>query len=84
MDFGSAGANKSTGSNKSFGTPSRKKGYRSIRDERNQTRERIFTNGGAEYSSALQLYLQPPIMDISLEMFEDLAVQRLKVGNQLT
>jgi len=79
MDFGSAGANKSTGSNKSFGTPSRKKGYRSIRDERNQTRERIFTNGGAEYSSALQLYLQPPIMDISLEMFEDLAVQRLKV-----
>jgi len=35
--------------------------------------------GEGDYPSAIQLYQQPPTMDISLEMFEDLAVQRLKV-----
>eukprot|EP00092_Neocalanus_flemingeri_P011576 GFUD01012477.1.p1 GENE.GFUD01012477.1~~GFUD01012477.1.p1 ORF type:complete len:562 (-),score=199.08 GFUD01012477.1:87-1772(-) len=81
MDFGSAGGNRSFGSNKSFGTPSRNKGgAKTIRDERNLLRGRLLTaeeEGG--YPSAIQLYLQPPTMDISLEMFEDLAVQRLKV-----
>ena len=37
----------------------------------------------SNYPSGLQLHLQPPTMDISLEMFEDLAVQRLKVGLKL-
>jgi len=81
MDFGSAGLNRSSGANKSFGTPSRTKGgAKSIRDQRNQVRGRLLTGEeGGDYPSALQLYLQPPTMDISLESFEDLAVQRLKV-----
>ena len=82
MDFGSAGANRSFGSNKSFGTPTRNKGgAKTVRDERNLLRGRLLTGEGeGDYPSAIQLYQQPPTMDISLEMFEDLAVQRLKVG----
>jgi len=72
MDFGSSVTNKS------FGTPSRS-GVRSIRAERNLLKSKRIFNGEANYPSALQLYLQPPTMDISLENFEDFAVQRLKV-----
>lgn len=82
MDFGApAGANRSIGSNKSFGTPTRNKGAaKTIRGERNLLRGRqLDTEEESKYPSGIQLYLQPPTMDISLEMFEDLAVQRLKV-----
>ena len=79
MDFSSS-ANRSFGSNKSFGTPSRSKGgSRTVRDERNLMRGRKLSPEDEKYPSAIQLYLQPPTMDISLESFEDLAVQRLKV-----
>ena len=82
MDFGSAaGRSRSSGANISFGTPSRTKGgAKSIRDQRHQIRGRLLTGQeDRDYPSALQLYLHPPTMDISLEMFEELAVQRLKV-----
>jgi len=80
MDFGNAGANKSFGSNSSFGTPKGKRGApRTVRDERNFMRGRKLNPEIEKYPSAIQLYLQPPTMDISLESFEDLAVQRLKV-----
>jgi len=79
MEFSSS-ANRSFGSNKSFGTPNRSKGgSRTIRDERNLMKGRKLSPEDEKYPSAIQLYLQPPTMDISLESFEDLAVQRLKV-----
>jgi len=77
MEFGSS-SNKSF--NNSFGTPNRAKGgARTVRDERKFQKGRKLNAENEKYPSAIQLYLQPPTMDISLESFEDLAVQRLKV-----
>lgn len=50
-----------------------------MRDERKFQKGRKLNAENEKYPSAIQLYLQPPTMDISLESFEDLAVQRLKV-----
>ena len=35
--------------------------------------------GDRKYPIAIHLYLQPPFVEISLESFEELAVERLKV-----
>jgi hypothetical protein len=82
MDFslypGSAGY---FGFEKSY-KPKPKTTAKSIRGERNVLRGRQLTDDeddDGKYPSGIQLYLQPPIMDITLEMFEDLVVQRLKV-----
>ena len=75
MDFGSAGLNRS-----SNGTPNRVRG-RNFRD-RNTLHKRHILDGSSDegkYPAALQLYPVPPVKDISLESFEDLAVQRLRV-----
>ena len=76
MDFGSAG-NRSV-----HGTPNRMK--RNNRDLRNANRKTLLTQDGMEtderYPSGLSLYSSPPVGDISLEMFEDLAVLRLRVS----
>jgi len=65
--------NKSKGGG--VGTPQRKKpgiqrSRRGIDGEQGEERA---------YDSALQLYGSPPTMDITLEMFEDFAVERLRV-----
>jgi len=73
MEFGknSSVLNKSGGG----GTPQRKKpgigrARRGVDGEQREERD---------YNSALQLYGNPPTMDITLEMFEDFAVERLRV-----
>ena len=57
---------------------------RNNRDLRNANRKTLLTQDGMEtderYPSGLSLYSSPPVGDISLEMFEDLAVLRLRVG----
>ena len=76
MDFGSAGSR--------HGTPSSGRGRRTqnIRDTRNLTKRTLMGEDTLDerYPSALNLYPVPPTQDISLELFEDLAVQRLRVG----
>ena len=71
MDFGS-------------GTPKRAKRPLNIRDSRNLTKKNLENYAEAaldgRYPSAVQLYPTPPTQDISLESFEDLAVQRLRVS----
>ena len=57
---------------------------RNNRDLRNANRKTLLTQDGMEtderYPSGLSLYSSPPVGDISLEMFEDLAVLRLRVS----
>jgi len=74
MDFGTAGSRN--------GTPSTGKRIHNIRDTRNLTKRVLLAGdkGDTEaYPAALNLYPVPPTQDISLELFEDLAVQRLRV-----
>ena len=72
MDFGS-------------GTPKRAKRPLNIRDSRNLTKKNLENYAEAaldgRYPSAVQLYPTPPTQDISLESFEDLAVQRVRGSN---
>ena len=80
MDFGSAGTRVG-------GTPNRLKQSRNIRDTRNLNK-RTFRSQEEEdidkkYPCALNLYPVPPVNDISLETFEDLAVLRLRVSCKL-
>ena len=74
MDFGSAGSRN--------GTPSTGKRSHNIRDSRNLTKRVLLAGDRGDtgaYPAALNLYPVPPTQDISLELFEDLAVQRLRV-----
>ena len=76
MDFGTAGSRN--------GTPSTGKRTHNIRDTRNLTKRVLLAGdrgdtGAGAYPAALNLYPVPPTQDISLELFEDLAVQRLRV-----
>jgi len=77
MEFGT---NLNNSANRSIsGTPGRagKKGF-SLRERQGVTRRRE-EEVGVEYPSALQLYGTPPVMDISLEQFEEWAVERLRL-----
>ena len=74
MDFGTAGSRN--------GTPSTGKRSHNIRDSRNLTKRVLLAGDRGDtpaYPAALNLYPVPPTQDISLELFEDLAVQRLRV-----
>ena len=77
MDFGNAGF-------RGDGTPGsgRRRRSQNFRDTRNFTKRVLLAGEGGDselYPAALNLYPVPPTQDISLEMFEDLAVQRLRV-----
>ena len=68
------------------GTPGsgRRDGKQNFRDTRNLTKRVLLLLAGERgdselYPAALNLYPVPPTQDISLELFEDLAVQRLRV-----
>jgi len=79
MDFSNS-SNRSTGSNKSFGTPSRKAQGTGFRDRvglKARGNQSLPLQEG--YPAALQLYNCPPTDDISLEQFEDWAVERLRL-----
>ena len=79
MDFGTAGSRN--------GTPSTGKRSHNIRDSRNLTKRVLLAGDRGDtpaYPAALNLYPVPPTQDISLELFEDLAVQRLRVRSTST
>merc|ERR1719232_1663600 len=71
MDFSSSSTKSRTNG---FATPNRTNNRQSRLGSR---RNNVYSS--ASYPSALQLYPVPPTDDISLEDFEDLAVQRLRV-----
>jgi len=72
MEFGKKGT--PTGVRSQARTPGRKM---TIREQR--TVARLYTEQDSEYPSALQMYERPPHCDVSLQDFEDMAVERLKV-----
>jgi len=55
-------------------TPGRKL---TVREQREQAK--LYSGGKLEYPSPVQMYDRPPVCDVSLQEFEDLAVDRLKV-----
>lgn len=78
MEFGGAGGMRAGAGRTTPSTP----GRAAVRDERAAARRSLAVDGGTYYPAPLQLYHAPPLHDISLESFEELAVQRLKVGSR--
>jgi len=75
MEFGGAGGMRGGPGRATPSTP----GRAAVREERAAARRSLAVDGGTYYPAPLQLYHAPPLHDISLESFEELAVQRLKV-----
>jgi len=79
MEFGSAN-NSLNSSGLGLATPGRKGSKGLTFAQRNKMRRMGDTLDGEDaYPCSLQLYSTPPTMDVSLEQFEDWAVQRLRV-----